>query len=411
MKRYDYLIVGGGIAGVTAAETIREEDPHATIGIVSAEPHVLYSRVLLPSFLKGKIPREKLFLRTLQDFTDKRIDLLAEQEASFVDVERRTVGRTSRIAIGFKKLLIAAGGRVKPWQAGQGIEKFVHRLQTLEDAERLSRALPAIRNPLVIGASFIALEFIETFVIHRMSPTLLMREPYFFATLLDPQGGELLHRNFERYGISILPQREVLAGSRPSDRGVEVATTDGKKISGDALAVGVGVERNIEFLRGSGLELGNQGIRVNEFLETNQEGIFAAGDIAEFPDPATGRIRTQGNWTNAVLQGKRAGQNLTGKREAYRAVSAYSITNLGFQITALGECDPHLETIVRVEPLRNEYARLFLLEDRIVGAALLNRFADKPHLARLIESRGRISAYRSKLADPTFDLRQIEVIP
>ena len=123
--RYDYLIIGGGIAGVTAAETIRENDNRATtIGIISEEPHLLYSRVLLPAYLKGRVSREQLFLRKIDDFTEKKIDLNIHEKVLFVDIKRKEVGLANRVSIGFEKLLIATGGAVAAWGA-EDIQDFI----------------------------------------------------------------------------------------------------------------------------------------------------------------------------------------------------------------------------------------------------------------------------------------------
>ena len=146
---------------------------------------------------------------------------------------------------------------------------------------------------------------------------------------------------------------------------------------------------------------------MNEFLETNMEGIFAAGDVAEFYDLILGKHRVQGNWTNAFLQGKIAGLNMTGSRNPFKNVSAYSITNLGFQITALGDCDKDAESVVRIDRKNRRYERFFIRDGCIIGAALINSFQDKPYLATLIEKRVNMEVYRERLSDWEFDIRTI----
>lgn len=174
MKRYDYLIIGGGIAGVTAAEAIRGEDPAGTIGILSDERHLLYSRVLLPSYLKKRIKRERVFLRTAKDFTRRRIDLYRDKAAIAVDIKRREVAAADGETFGYKKLLIASGGKTNRLPADWGGEQ-AYGLQTLDDADRLLVAIPNIREPLVIGSSFIALEFIEIFILNGVIPMVLTK--------------------------------------------------------------------------------------------------------------------------------------------------------------------------------------------------------------------------------------------
>ena len=130
MTRYDYLIIGGGLAGVTAAETIRVEDPRGSIAIVGDEPHILYSRVLIPSYLKGKISRHQLFLRRSEDFSEKQIDLLLGAQVTAVDPARKEVAFADRDPIAYQKLLITSGGpgRQAPERARHILRGHHHRL-------------------------------------------------------------------------------------------------------------------------------------------------------------------------------------------------------------------------------------------------------------------------------------------
>ncbi len=405
MDVYDYLIVGGGIAGVTAAETIRERDSSGSVCVASEEPHPLYSRVLLPSYLKGKITREQVFLRRREDFKKNRIDLLLDAEAAFVDAVRKNVLLGSGERIAYKKLLIAGGGRVAPWHSA-GDDRRAYRLHTLDDADRLKNALPRIQAPLVIGSSFIGLEFLEIFVLNGIRPMLASRDPHFFFTKIEERGGELFADNFSRHGVTAFWAEEVRT-IRPSGDRLVAETESGRRIDCDAAAVGIGLERNREFLRDSGIALGADGIRTNEFLETSVPDVFAAGDIAEFYDVILGTHHCLGNWTNAFLQGKRAGLNMAGGREQFRAVSSYSITNLGFQITALGETSGASDAIVRSDKTAKEYERFFLRGGALAGAVLINRFQDRTHLARLIEQGTNIEEYREQMQEWDFDIRSL----
>lgn len=408
MKQYDYLIIGCGIAGVTAAETIREREARAAVAIMSDEPHVLYSRVLLPAYLKGHVPREKLFLRTLDHFTAKRIDLYLHEEVVAIDVARREVTLGNGISFGYGKLLITTGGRVRRWGTDQD-QKFIYRFQTLDDADRLSMALATIKQPVVIGSSFISLELLEIFVIRNIPPVALVRGDQFLGAMLDKEGALLLTKNFERHGITCYFDDEVATITQEKDA-VTVHTKQSRIIASDALAVGVGIERNTALVHGSGFNRGEQGILVNEFLETNQEGVYAAGDVAEFYDLIMGAHRMVGNWTHAVLQGKRAGLNMTGEREPFRHVTGYSIKNLGFHITALGDCTDERDTVVRIDPHAHRYERFFLRNGVLVGAVLINCFPDKPRLASLIEKKTALDEYRTKLSNFTFDITTIPVV-
>lgn len=407
MTRYDYLIIGGGITGVTAAETIREKDPVATIAIISLEPHLLYSRVLLPSFLKNRIPREKLFLRKTEDFVERKIDFFAPETVASIRVDRKEVITVSGANIGFGKLLIACGGYPKPWHPE---EEHQYRLQTLDDADRLLRDIGMIQKPLVIGGSFISLEFLEIFLAHNIKPTLIASGKHFFEKLLDDIGGEIMHNNFIRRGIEPLFDDSIATISEASP--LHKVTTKGlRELHTDAFLLGIGIDRSIEFLKDSSITLGTRGIQTNEYLETNQEGIYAAGDSAEFYDVLSGKTRVLGNWTNAFLQGKRVGLNMVGEREPFRGIPTYSITNLGLHITSLGEIDAtEAETVVRTNPARDQYERFFLRNGTLVGAVLINRFQDKAKISELILNQVPIAAFQHRFDDFSFDLHTISAV-
>jgi NAD(P)H-nitrite reductase large subunit len=411
MMTYDYLIIGGGIAGVSAAETLRELEGASQIGIVSNEPHILYSRVLLPSYLKNRIPREQLFLRHEDDFTAKRIDVHLGGEAAFVDIKRREVLLKNGMRFGYGKLLLSAGGQVRAWgETPEENQDIIYRLHTLDDADRLKENLDAIRDPIVIGGSFIALEFLEIFVLNRLPPLLLCKDQGMLNGWLEGQGSDLLSSRFRQEGI-VVQFGDAVKEIQRKESGMRVITNGLRQFSAGAIALGIGIERNLTFLKDSGIELGKKGIRTSEFLETNIPGVFAAGDIAEFFDAIKGEYRALGNWTNAVLQGKCAAKNMAGVSSSFRSVSGYSISNFGLHITILGDYEGADESIVRVEPIQNRYERLFLRKGILTGAALINRFQDKPYLSRLIETRTPLGEEtRRELRNPQFDIRQIPVV-
>lgn len=411
MNSYQHLIIGGGITGVTAAETIRKADTKATICIISDEPHLLYSRVLLPHYLKNKIKREQLFLRAQQDFYNKNIDLRLSQTVSSLDAGKQEVVLKNGNRIKYEKLLISSGGRVKSW-GEDNIQNSVYRLQTLDDTDGLKTDLGKIKKPLVIGGSFIGLEFLEIFTLNNISPTLLLDRPFFFSRLVEEKGGEILHKNFERHGIKILTGDAVESASTMADGRVGIVTRLGHNLYTDAIAIGIGLDKNIEFLAGTKIQSSRAGIRVNEFLETNQKNIWAAGDVAEFYDIILEKPRSVGNWTNAFLQGQKVGLNMMGTREAFRAVSAYSITNLGFQITALGDCEEKEGTdgVIRYDVYKHLYERFFLRQGVVVGAVLINCFKDKPILSKLIENKVNLNNYHNKLINFDFDLKTMRVV-
>jgi NAD(P)H-nitrite reductase large subunit len=408
---YTHLIIGGGIAGVTAAETIRAHDSRGSIAIISDEPHLLYSRVLLPSYIKKKISREKVFLRSIGDYEAKNIVVFAGERVIKIDSVRKEVFLASDRTIFFEKLCIASGGAVSPWGVADSEKKRgIFRLQTVDDADAILASLPEMREAIVVGGGFIALEFLEFFFTHQIPVTLLCRNKNFFGQALDGAGIELIHGNFERHKINFMfgDETETILG-RDSVEGI--ATKQHIKISGNVIGLGVGLSRRMEFLEGSGIEKGERGIKTNEELETNVSGIFAAGDVAEFYDAIVGKHHIHGTWTNAFLQGEIAGLNMLGQKKSFRKVPSYSLANLGLHITFLGETDvkESEETISRVDAVLNKYERFFIKENRIIGAVLINMFEDKSFIVKLIEERVSVTPFKARLNRVDFDLHSISV--
>lgn len=410
MAHYNYLIIGGGIAGVTAAETIRQEDPDAAIAIISQEPHILYSRVLLPNYVKGKIRRDQVFLRTVDDFEKRNIDLLLGKEAIFLNTEKKEVKVKSGESYSFDKLLIASGGSPRAMNIPGENLAGVFRLQTLDDADQLVKFLPEAQKAIVIGGGFISLEFLEIAEAHKIPATLIARDARFFNGVLDQNGGELMHKNFERFGVNLIFEDEALEfGGQERVSGLR--TKKGLVLQGDVVGVGIGLKMNGDFTLGTSVGVTpGRGIRTNEFLETANPGIFAAGDIAEYFDVVFGRHHKHGNWTNAFLQGRVAGQNMLGREAvAFKNVPFYSIANLGLHITFLGEAEDaeEVETVSRVDLTLRRYERFFLREEKLVGAVLINMFHDKPMLAELIEKKISVSHARQNLADMSFEVKTL----
>lgn len=382
MDSADYLIVGGGIAGTTAAETIREADAHATIAILEDEPHVLYSRVAIPRYLKGRAARESLFLRKIDDYEKKGISFYPSTRVLKIDAEKREVsiesGTEAKRNFHYKKLLVSSGGRPRPLP-----EVFrytgdvkVLRMQTLEDADLIKEAISgaAEKTALVVGEGFIALEFIAVFAAHNFKIHAAAVGDIWGESRIGRAGGEIFEENFKKHGIILHRKTE------PSFfKDGEFLLKNGNKIKASLAGVGIGISRNTDFL--SGLEVGG-GILTDEFLETSRPGIFAAGDVADFFDVVAGRRRAIGNWTNSFLQGRTAALNMRGARNVFKNVSAYNITNLDLKLTFVGDTDAYDGVLERVG--RNTLLRALFKENKLKGAVLINRFDDKIRITEMI---------------------------
>ncbi len=384
-RRYTHLIIGGGIAGTTAAEIIRMHDDTGTIAIISDEPHPLYSRILLPLYLRDEVQREGVFLRTLESYKEKRIELLLGKRVTRLHAKEKRVVLDDGSELTFDKCLIASGGRAREWEInGKNVEEYFE-LRTIDDADRIREHMAGARHVIVVGGGFIGLEFIESFLKKGIKTTVILREPYYFAQILPEAQGRMIGDFIQRAGAEIFNSEEITEIERDGTR-MHIRTRSGRILSPDFVAVGIGIQRTFDFVDVR-IRMGEQGIRTNEFLETSVPDIFAAGDVAEFNDLVLEKVHALGNWTNAMQQGRIAALNMAGQRTPCEAVSAYSITFFDVDITFLGDTtSQQKEVVVHEKEDGTGSAAIFLEKGKVRGASLVNFPEKRKELTEMIRN-------------------------
>jgi NAD(P)H-nitrite reductase large subunit len=187
-----------------------------------------------------------------------------------------------------------------------------------------------------------------------------------------------------------------------------VVLSNGKKLKTDAVLVNIGISFNVEWLGGSGITLEN-GVVVNQYLETDVPDVYAAGDLALFYDPLIELYHQQGNWSNATLQGQIAGQNMTGHKAEFAAVTSYSVHLMKTDISFIGQTSlrSSLTAVPRGSARTGAYGRILLRSGQVVGATLINRFVDRDPIQRLISSQIKVDRYIAALADESISLKDV----
>lgn len=407
MKQVDYLIIGGGVAGTTAAEAIRKTDQSGSITIVWDEEATLYSRVMLPDFLREKVTFEQLFLRKKEDYQEKGIELLSGVAVQKFSAAEKTAFLSSGEEIKAGKVLVASGGRVNSLPIPGGELVGVVYLRTTQDANKIKDLLISSKSAALVGGGFIGIEFAQTFIKHGLKTTALVREKAFWEPVVGENSGKLLSKLLTDNGVEV--RHEVEAAEFVGEeklRAVRLKT--GEEINVDLVGVGIGIHLNLDHLQDSGLKL-NKGVVTNEYLETSVPGVWAAGDIAEFQDTIFGKNHTLGNWTNATAQGRVAGANMAGEKQPFETVSAYSITIFGVNFSFLGDpvVDQETEVIERGGVEEGKIGRILLKNDIIVGASLINLPAERNTLTNLVKSKKRIMVGKDSLKNLAFDLASL----
>ena len=390
-----YVIVGNGVAGTTAAETLRKNDPECSITLLADEPYPLYNRVALPPYLKHRTPREKVFMRTVEQHRERRIDLRLETRAERVDTEGRTVLTAQGQELPYDALLVATGGRPNPLVA-EGAEGIgaIYNFQYFDEAQAIVERMRAARSAAAVGGSYIAYELAEAFRANDLETTWLMRGPYFLRRVLDPKGGELVDQIARHHGVNMVYGEEVARVERANGTIGAVVTNKGRRVPTEMLGAGLGMTMNLELLADTPVET-HDGILTNEHLETNVAGVYAAGDVAEFYDVTIGRHNMMGTWGNSAGHGRVAALNMAGQRTVYEDIPMYSSGLFDSYIRVIGltpENYPDLESFEHLDAATRSYQRLFFLEDRLVGAVLIGEMRFRTKIFACIRSKEKIPA-------------------
>lgn len=388
-----YVIIGNGVAGTTAAEVIRKHDPSGRVTLIAGEPHPLYNRVALPRMLKGEIDEPRVMMRTVEDHERRGIELLLGATATAVDFEGRTVVLADGRQLPYDRLLVATGGRPRRLDVPGADAVGVCHFQTLEDTRALLEQVRRARRAVTVGGSYIAYELTEGFRRRGLEIVWLIRGDRFLRRVLDEAGGELVDRIARSHGVEVVYGEEVAQVKVRDGVVTGVVTTGGRHIDCDLVGAGLGLILNTDFLAGSPLRLG-RGVVVDEYLQTDVPGVYAAGDVAEFFDVFLGGHHVMGTWNNAQGHGRVAGINMAGGRQAYEDVPYYTTTMFHSSMTCIGmtpESNPHLESETYVDFERENYRRLFFDEQgRLVGAVLIGSLKPRRLLAQLIRGRERV---------------------
>ena len=405
-----YIIIGGGIAGTTAAETIRSQDKRGEILIIDEESYPLYSRIMLKSLITDEMAEEQMFLKNPEFYKDNHIELLSNRKVVSVNTEQKRIILDNNQEVAYDKLLIASGAKPRecpiPTDA-RGVFYF----RKLDDAKELKKYIleNKPKKALIIGGGFISLELSSAFLKFNIESSILIREPYYWANMLDEDSSRIVKQTWEKNGIKIIDNEELGEIKSQDGRIVGIKTKNGKDFECDILCVGIGVYSDLKYLETSGIK-SNRGVIANEYLETNIPDIWTAGDVAEFYDPILEEQVQLGNWMNAFAQGKSVGLNMTGQRQVFRTVSFYAAKPIfGTNIVFIGDASPKDKDIIiqRGSYEQNKVCRIFIEIDEIVGATLVNWSDDREEILELIKRNVKVGDKLEQMKDSNFDLKTL----
>ncbi|MDV3480072.1 FAD-dependent oxidoreductase [Sphingobium yanoikuyae] len=405
----DYLIVGGGLAGATAADTLRREGATGTIVILSAEETPPYHRPRLSkSYLLGTSSAEEMLVHPDDFYAAQGIDLRLGAPVTAIDPTERLVRTVSGETFSYAHLLLAPGVTPRPSEAPGHDLSGIFYLRRKEDADAIRAAAATARHAVVLGASYLGMEVAFTLQALGLDVTLIESSPCLLPFLHAPEASAFFQMVAQQRGMAVRLDDTVkrYAGG---NRLESIETQGGDVLAVDLAVIATGVDPGTAFLEGSGITLDDRGyIQVDEMLRTNVADVFAAGDAADFYDPVFACRRSLEHWDNAVRQGRLAARNMLGHRERFDEVSYFycQIGELGFDVLGMPEAG---ERRVARGSLDDRSFALFYLTDGVPKALFsIGRPASETRLAEsLIRYRVNIGKHEAGLDSPDFPLENI----
>jgi NADPH-dependent 2,4-dienoyl-CoA reductase/sulfur reductase-like enzyme len=389
-RKFKYVIVGAGLSGCKAIEGIRSLDSQSPILLASAENYLPYDRPPLSKKLWfGKKKVEEIFIHPKEYFKESKVDCLLNVRAVKIDPDDKIVAFDNGSACEFEKLLIATGGSPRRLDIEGGSHDDIFYYRYLDDYLRLKSRIHQGTKALVIGGGFIGSEIAAALNINKADVTMLIRGNYLVENVFPKPLGMAIQEDFINRGVKILTHDAPVSIEKPDGYFI-TRTKAGKEITSDVVITGIGIEPETHLAKSANLKIEN-GIVVNEFLQTSSPDIYAAGDNTCFPYQALDRYMRVEHWDNAVNQGLTAGMNMAGAGSAYTHMPYFFSDLFDFGYEAVGLVDSRLETHADWQK-ENNTGVIYYLENGFVRGVMCCNVWDKIDAAReLIKSNRKIT--------------------
>jgi len=420
-----YVVIGTGVAGLAACEAIRSLDTAGEIIFLGDDPHGYYSRPGLAYYLTGEMDEKGLFPRSKNAWLSLNIRFIKGKVTRIYSGEHKVeVDSTSYLE--YDRLLVAVGAKANrldiPGAEFEGVVKLDH----MEDARSILKLARWGKTAVVVGGGITALELVEGLRSRGVKVHYLLRSDRYWSNILDEQESKIIEQRLQEDGVKIHHHSELLEVLGKRGRVQSVRLLDGRTIRCDILAYAIGIRPRVELAREAGLAV-DRGILANEYLQTSNPDIYAAGDVAQVYDPMSKRSIIDSLWGPAREQGFAAGLNMAGQKTAYIKAVPFNVTRLaGLTTTIIGTVgrghDEDLIGIARgdsetwralpdaiVAQTGFEVNRLRLLvgESKLLGAIVMGEQKLSFPLEKIISSNADISPIREKLLQPNAPIGDI----
>ncbi|GAB4486618.1 MAG: FAD-dependent oxidoreductase [Anaerolineales bacterium] len=330
-----YLLIGTGVAAISALEAIRSLDADGEISVIGDDPHGYYSRPGLAYYLTGELEESLLFPYQKTDFSRLNARFYRARATRILPAEKQ-VELEGGARLPYDKLLIATGAQAIPLNVPGAHLAGVHKLDTLADARALLSQARRGRPALVTGGGITALELAEGLAARGMNVHYVFRSERYWPAVLDETESRLIESLLRREAMTLYPKTELTEILGKNGKVTGARLSDGKVIPTDLIAYAIGIAPRTGLAREAGIAC-ERGILVNERMETSLPDIYAAGDVAQAYDPAAGKHVLDSLWTPAREQGRIAGLNMAGQPTDYVKSIPFNVTRLaGLTVTIIG---------------------------------------------------------------------------
>jgi NAD(P)H-nitrite reductase large subunit len=405
-----YLIIGNSVSGVNCIEGIRQVDRVGKITVISDEDVYNYSRPLISYYLGGRLGEEDLNFKD-RDFYDRNeVDLLTGTKAERIDKSGKAVF-TDKGIIEFDRMLISTGGKpfIPDLKGCSADMEGIFTFTKLDDARRILGYIEenSIKEAVVLGGGLIGLKCTEGLIERGIKVHIVELADRLLSTTMDRKSSDVIERVLrERKNCEVFKQDAVEEIETSADRPSGVRLRSGRTISTKLVILAVGVRPNLALVRNTGIVC-NRGISVDNRMQTNLEGIYAAGDVAEGMDSLLEKNAVIAIWPVAARQGRIAGINMAGGEGVYRGMFPMNAVDIaGVPVISFGITNPPDNP--KFEVLQKEgdgfYRKIVLKNNIIVGCIFLGKIERSGIFSGIIREKMDVSQFKEELLSDDFGL-------
>ncbi|MEO8966677.1 MAG: FAD-dependent oxidoreductase [Solirubrobacteraceae bacterium] len=404
MSKQTFIIAGASLAGAKAAEELRERGFDGRVLLIGAEPERPYERPpLTKDYLRGDSPREKAYVHDEGFYAQHQIELFTGATVTAIDAGASRVTLADDRELGFDRLLLTTGAEPRRIQIPGADLDGVYYLRTLADCDLLRERLDAGGHVVVVGAGWIGSEFAASARQRGLDVTVIDPLKLPNERIFGPEIGSFYRDVHTQHGVELMLGEGVQA-FEGDGRVTRLRTADGRTVDCDFAVVGIGVVPRVELAQQAGLEVDN-GVLVNEQLQTSAPRVFAAGDIARAWHPFFGeRIRVE-HWSNALNQGPAAARAMLGEPVSYDRVPYFFSDQYDVGMEYSGHAPQWDEVVFRGDRAGGEFIAFWLKDGRVIAGMNVNVWDVNEHVQTLIRSRQAVDV--AALIDPDTPLESL----